>query len=73
MPSSLMVSRTATTSWARGVKAGPFFYINDLSFGGLRVTNFKALFTAKDTWLGPELNLDFPAIYNLYWDPGEAV
>jgi len=52
-------------------KRDHFFYINDLSFGGLRVTNFKALFTAKDTWLGPELNLDFPAIYNLYWDPGE--
>jgi arylsulfatase A-like enzyme len=52
-------------------KRDHFFYINDLSFGGLRVTNFKTLFTAKDTWLGPELNLDFPAIYNLYWDPGE--
>ncbi len=46
-----------------------FFYINDLSFGGLRVTNFKALWSAKDTWLGPELNLDFPAVYNLYWVP----
>jgi arylsulfatase A-like enzyme len=52
-------------------KRDHFFYINDLSFGGLRVTNFKVLFTAKDTWLGPELNLDFPAIYNLFWDPGE--
>ena len=52
-------------------KRDHFFYINDLAFGGLRVTNFKVLFTAKDTWLGPELNLDFPAIYNLYWDPGE--
>jgi arylsulfatase A-like enzyme len=52
-------------------KRDHFFYVNDLSFGGIRVTNFKCLFTAKDTWLGPELNLDFPAIYNLYWDPGE--
>jgi arylsulfatase len=52
-------------------KRDHFFYINDLSFGGVRVTNFKVLFTAKDTWLGPELNLDFPAVYNLYWDPGE--
>ena len=52
-------------------KRDHFFYINDLLFGGLRVTNFKALWTAKDTWLGPELNLDFAALYNLYWDPGE--
>jgi arylsulfatase len=52
-------------------KRDHFFYINDLSFGGVRVENFKMLFTSKDTWLGPELNLDFPAVYNLYWDPGE--
>jgi len=48
-----------------------FFYINDLSFGGLRVDNFKILYTAKDTWLGPDLVLEFPALYNLWWDPGE--
>ncbi len=48
-----------------------FFYVTDLAFGGLRVTNFKLLFTAKDTWLGPDLNLAFPALYNLWWDPGE--
>jgi arylsulfatase len=48
-----------------------FFYVTDLAFGGLRVTNFKLLFTAKDTWLGPQLNLAFPALYNLWWDPGE--
>ena len=52
-------------------KRDHFFYTNGLSFGGLRATNFKLLYTAKDTWLGPELNLDFPAIYNLYWDPAE--
>ncbi len=49
-----------------------FFYINDLSFGGIRVDNFKLLYTCKDTWLGPELNLAFPSLYNLWWDPGEA-
>jgi arylsulfatase len=53
-------------------KRNHFFYINDLAFGGLRVNNFKLLYTAKDTWLGPELNLAFPAVYNLWWDPGEA-
>ncbi len=52
-------------------KRRSFIYINDLSFGGLRVDNFKILYTAKDTWLGPNLNLDFPAVYNLWWDPGE--
>lgn len=48
-----------------------FIYINDLAFGGIRVNNFKLLYTAKDTWLGPDLNLAFPALYNLWWDPGE--
>lgn len=53
-------------------KRNHYFYINDLVFGGLRVDNFKVLYTAKDTWLGPELGLAFPAVYNLWWDPGEA-
>lgn len=53
-------------------KRDSFIYINDLSFGGLRIDNFKLLYTAKDTWLGPNLDLDFPALYNLWWDPGEA-
>lgn len=53
-------------------KRNSFIYINDLNFGGIRVDNFKVLFTAKDTWLGPQLNLEFPALYNLWWDPGEA-
>lgn len=48
-----------------------FWYINDLAFGGLRVRNFKILYSAKDTWLGPELNLNFPALYDLWQDPGE--
>lgn len=30
------------------------------------------MFTAKDTWLGPSLPLtSAPAMYNLFWDPGE--
>ncbi len=52
-------------------KRDHFIFINDLSFGGLRVANFKVLYTAKDTWLGPNQNLTFPAVYNLWWDPGE--
>lgn len=52
-------------------KRDHFVFINDLSFGGIRVDNFKLLYSAKDTWLGPELNLSFPAVYNLWWDPGE--
>ncbi|MEI8125067.1 MAG: arylsulfatase [Parachlamydiaceae bacterium] len=52
-------------------KRNSYVFINDLAFGGFRVENFKMLFTAKDTWLGPELNLAFPSFYNLWWDPGE--
>ncbi len=48
-----------------------FIYFNDQSFGGVRVKNFKALWTAKDTWLGPELFMKTPAVYDLLWDPGE--
>jgi hypothetical protein len=32
---------------------------------------WKFLFTAKDTWLGPDLHLGIPAIYNLKQDPAE--
>jgi arylsulfatase len=49
-----------------------FFYYFDQAFGGLRVQNYKFMFTAKDTWLGPSMPLpNAPAMYNLYWDPGE--
>lgn len=49
-----------------------FIYFNDQIFGGIRVGDYKALFTAKDTWLGPDLNLKIPAFYYLPWDPGES-
>ncbi len=48
-----------------------FAYFNDQQFGGIRYTNLKMLFTCKDTWMGPELNLTFPSIYDLWQDPGE--
>lgn len=48
-----------------------FAYFNGQTFGGMRVKQYKMLFTAKDTWMGPELLLKFPAVYNLQWDPGE--
>jgi hypothetical protein len=32
---------------------------------------WKFLFTGKDTWLGPQVPLLAPAVYNLEWDPGE--
>ena len=39
---------------------------------GCASKNYKFLFTAKDTWLGPSLPLtSAPAMYNLFWDPGE--
>jgi len=52
-------------------KREAFIYFNDQSFGGVRVKNFKALWTAKDTWLGPDLFMKTAAIYDLLWDPGE--
>jgi len=52
-------------------KRETFIYINDQTFGGVRLKNFKALWTAKDTWLGPDLFMKIPAIYDLRWDPGE--
>lgn len=48
-----------------------FVYFNGLEFGGIRKKNFKGVFTAKDTWLGPERPLKLMAIYNLFWDPAE--
>jgi len=46
-------------------------YIDAVSFLSVRYGEWKFLFTAKDTWLGPELHLGIPAIYNLKQDPGE--
>jgi len=47
-------------------------YIEGLSFQAVRWNQWKFVFTAKDAWLGPELNLaSIPAIYNLQMDPGE--
>lgn len=48
-----------------------FAYFNDQKFGAIRYTNLKMVFTAKDTWLGPELEINPPAIYDLWQDPGE--
>jgi hypothetical protein len=42
-----------------------FIYFNDQSFGGIRVKNYKTLYTAKDTWLGQDQNLKIPALYDL--------
>lgn len=52
-------------------KRDSFVYFNGLEFGGIRVKNYKMLFTAKDSWLGPERSLKLPALYDLWWDPGE--
>lgn len=48
-----------------------WIYINDLTFGAVRFNQWKYVFSAKDTWLGPALNLNAPAVYNLRQDPGE--
>ncbi len=52
-------------------KREEFVFYNDNTFGGVRHKQYKFLFTTKDTWLGPEIRLLAPAVYNLQWDPGE--
>jgi arylsulfatase A-like enzyme len=47
-------------------------YIDGVSFLGVRYDQWKFLFTAKDSWLGPELKLTgISSLYNLQMDPGE--
>ena len=48
-----------------------WIYINDITFGAVRAEQWKFVFSAKDTWLGPSLSLSAPAVYNLKQDPGE--
>jgi arylsulfatase len=60
-----------------------WIYISGESFGGVRADigddpnspelkiSWKAVYTSKDTWLGPELNMGLPAVYNLTMDPFE--
>jgi hypothetical protein len=52
-------------------KRDSFVYFADQKFGGIRVKNYKMLFTSKDTWMGPDQHQSFPSIYDLWWDPGE--
>jgi arylsulfatase len=52
-------------------KRGDFFYYTDQTFAGLRVNQYKFLFTTKDTWLGTAMPLSTPAVFNLQWDPHE--
>jgi arylsulfatase A-like enzyme len=52
-------------------KRDSFIFFASQVFSGVRVKNFKALLTAKDTWLGPSKPLKVFAIYDLWWDPGE--
>ena len=52
-------------------KRDQFFYYTDQSFAGVRVNQYKFMFTTKDTWLGTEMPLATPAVFNLQWDPRE--
>jgi arylsulfatase len=47
-------------------------YIEGVDVLGIRSGDWKFIWTAKDTWLGPQLTLEVPAIFNLKQDPGEA-
>ena len=79
-------SITAPTLWARPSirRATSWIYIDGESFGGVRADiggdpenpdlniAWKYLYTAKDTWLGPEQNLGaIGSTYNLTMDPFE--
>jgi arylsulfatase len=46
-------------------------YVDGVAFQGMRVGQWKFLWTAKDTWLGPSLPTRQPSIFNLNQDPGE--
>jgi len=46
-------------------------FIGGTSFQAVRWNQWKIHFTTKDAWLGPELKLGLPALYNLQMDPGE--
>jgi arylsulfatase len=46
-------------------------YVDGVTFQGMRVGQWKFLFTAKDTWLGPDLPMHYPNVFNLKQDPGE--
>jgi arylsulfatase len=48
-----------------------FEYVLSTSLGGLRAGPWKFHFTLDDSWLGPTLDLPYPAVYNLQMDPGE--
>ena len=52
-------------------KRDTFFYYTDQTFAGVRVNQYKFMFTTKDTWLGTEMPLATPAVFNLQWDPRE--
>jgi arylsulfatase len=56
-----------------GWHRAPCFYIEGLDFQAVRWNQWKFMFTAKDAWLGPEMNLGgLPAVYNLQMDPANS-
>jgi arylsulfatase A-like enzyme len=54
--------KSARTEW---------IYIEGLEFEAVRWNQWKFMFTAKDAWLGPSMDLGLAAVYNLQMDPGE--
>jgi arylsulfatase len=68
---SRLSGRSGTALVPRQSKREEWIYIHDLEFGAVRWRQWKFVFTAKDTWLGPSLKLTIPAVFNLRQDPGE--
>ncbi|MFZ5865044.1 MAG: arylsulfatase [Thermodesulfobacteriota bacterium] len=52
-------------------KRDSFIYFEDQDFGGIRMGNYKAIYTQRDTWLDYKKDKNIPALYNLQWDPQE--
>ncbi|MFH1114159.1 MAG: arylsulfatase [Pseudomonadota bacterium] len=52
-------------------KRDSFIYFEDLDFGGIRMGDYKTIYTKRDTWLDYKKDKNIPALYNLRWDPQE--
>jgi arylsulfatase A-like enzyme len=52
-------------------KRDSFIYFEDMDFGGIRMGDYKTIYTKRDTWLDYKKDKNIPALFNLRWDPAE--
>src|SRR5215471_1822554 len=60
------------TAQAEESARNTWMYVTGVEFAGARYRQWKYLWTAKDTWLGPSLHMNYPNVFNLKQDPGET-